>query len=236
MSSGIPPHIEEMFRVEFTKEDVEALRDALKEMKGAVTIKLFTSNDRIECFACGETEKLVKVIRDSSPSVGDGKAIELEIYDVSRDRDVFKEYKIERVPTIVLLDSSIVYIGMPAGEEIKGFIETIIRLSTNDHGLSMTTVEELAKLHKQVSIEVIVTPLCPYCPYAVLLANMFAYVSRVYGNGNIRSIIIEAFENPDIADRYAVSTVPTIVINGRIAFVGLPYERQLLNAIKNLAS
>ncbi|MCS7111358.1 MAG: thioredoxin family protein [Ignisphaera sp.] len=224
-----------MFKVDLTESDIEALKEALKEMKNTITIKLFTSNDRIGCFACGETEKLVRTIRDSSPLVGNEKAIELEIYEVSRDRDAFKMYEIDRVPTIILLDDAIAYIGMPAGEEIKGFIETIIRLSTNDHGLSPKTVEEIVQLRGRVSIEVVVTPLCPYCPYAVLLANMFAYASKIYGNGNVKSVIIEAYENPDIADKYTISTVPTIVINGRVAFVGLPYEEQLLNAIKKLA-
>ncbi len=224
-----------MFRVNLTESDIEALKEALKEIKNLVTIKLFTSSDRINCFTCSETEKLMRIIRDSSPMIGNKRAIDLEIFEMSRDSDVFKKYEIERVPTIVLLDSSITYLGMPAGEEIKAFIETIIRLSTNDHGLSTTTIKELARLDGRVKIEVIVTPLCPYCPYAALLANMFAYASKVYGNGNVRSVIIEAFENPDIADKYAVSTVPTITVNGRVVFVGLPYEVQLLDAIKKLA-
>jgi len=125
---------------------------------------------------------------------------------------------------------------MPAGEEIKGFIETLIRISNNDHGLSESTVKELLKLNGQVRIEVIVTPPCPYCPYAALLSNMFAYVSKIYGDGNIKSFIIEAYENPDIADKYTVTTVPTIAINGKVVFVGLPYEAQLLGIVKRLAS
>ncbi|MEM0006106.1 MAG: thioredoxin family protein [Ignisphaera sp.] len=236
MEYNVPPYIEEMFKVDLTESDIEALREALKEMRNTITIKLFTSDNKINCFTCSETEKLMKIVTDSSPLIGDRKAVELEIYEVSRDGDVFREYAVERVPTIMLFDDAITYIGMPAGEEIKGFIETIIRLSTNDHGLSTTTIKELAELSGQARIEVIVTPLCPYCPYAVLLSNMLAYASKVYGNGNVKSIIIEAYENPDIADKYAVSTVPTIAINGKVVFVGLPYEAQLLNAIKKLAS
>jgi len=232
----IPPYIEDMFKVDFTESDIELLREALKEMKSKVKLKLFTSGDKTRCFSCTETEKLIDILISASPLIGAERAISVEKLYIEKDYELFKKFGIERVPTIVLLEGAIQYLGMPAGEEIKAFIETIIRLSTNDHGLSSETVEELAKLEGKAAIETIVTPTCPYCPYAVLLANMFAYVSRLYGMGNVTSIVIEAYENPDIADKYIVTTTPTIVINGRVVFVGLPYEKQLLKAVKRLAS
>jgi glutaredoxin-like protein len=232
---AIPPHIEEMFKVEFTESDIESLKDALKDMKSKVKLKFFTSGNKAKCFSCAEAEKLVDLLVSASPLIGSEKSILLEKFDMERNYDVFKKYNIDRVPTLLLLEGSIQYLGMPAGEEIKAFIETIIRLSTSDHGLSSDTVEELAKLEGKAIIETIVTPLCPYCPYAVLLANMFAYVSSVYGAGNVISVIVEAYENPDIADKYAVTTVPTVVVNDRVIFIGLPYEKQLLEAVRRLA-
>jgi len=232
----MPPYIEEMFRVEFTESDVESLKDTLKDMKSKVRLKLFTSGNKAKCFSCVETERLIDVLVSASPLIGSEKAILVERFDMEKDHDVFKKYNVERVPTILLLEGAIQYLGMPAGEEIKAFIETLIRLTTNDHGLSNDTVEELAKLEGKAVIEIIVTPPCPYCPYAALLANMFAYVSSMYGANNVMSVIVEAYENPDIADKYAVTTVPTIVINGRVVFIGLPYEKQLLKAVKRLAA
>ncbi len=232
----LPPYIEEMFKVDLTEDDIKMLKEALKDMRNIVNVKLFTLDDKIKCFSCNETERLLSIIRDSSPLIGDKRAIDLEIYEMTKDKEMFDKYTIERVPTIMLLNNTITYLGMPAGEEIKGFIETLIRISNNDHGLSESTVKELLKLNGQVRIEVIVTPPCPYCPYAALLSNMFAYVSKIYGDGNIKSFIIEAYENPDIADKYTVTTVPTIAINGKVVFVGLPYEAQLLGIVKRLAS
>jgi len=78
----------------------------------------------------------------------------------------------------------------------------------------------------------VVTPSCPYCPYAVLLANMFAFESK----GKVRSIVVEAYEEPDIADMYGVTAVPTVVIRnegtqGDVEFVGVPPEADLLKKI-----
>lgn len=231
----LPPYIADMLKFNLTEEDVEAIRLALKDMVGGVQVLLFVSKNKLECFSCEDTIKLVKTITDASPKIGDKQAVELNIYDIVESTSIAKKYNVTRVPAIVLLDGSIKYLGIPAGEEIKGLIETIIRISSGDHGLSNETVKEIASLRGKATVDVIVTPPCPYCPYAALLANMFAYVSKVYGNGNIESRIIEAYENPDIADRYAVTTVPTIAVNNRVVFVGLPYETQLLRAIKKLA-
>lgn len=218
-----------------TEEDLKAIKYALKDMIKPVKVMVFTSRNKLECFSCEDTVKLIKAIADSSPVVGGRRAIELTIHDIVSEWELAKGYKVSRVPTILLLSGAIKYLGMPAGEELKGFIETVIRISNGEHGLSEETVNEIANLSGKAVIEVVVTPPCPYCPYAALLANMFAYVSKIYGEGNIESCIVEAYENPDIADRYAVTTVPTIAINNRVVFVGLPYEVQLLKAVKKLA-
>lgn len=231
----LPPYIADMFRFNLTKDDLESLKIALRDMIKVVSLTLFISKDSLKCFSCEDTAKLVKTIADSSPLIGDKHAIELIILDIGHAYNLAEKYGVNRVPSLLLLDGSIKYLGMPAGEELRGFIETIVRVSNGDHGLSNETVEEISSLEGKAVIDVVVTPPCPYCPYAALLSNMFAYASKIYGNGNIESRIIEAYENPDIADNYAVTTVPTIAINNRVVFIGLPYEAQLLRAIKKLA-
>ncbi|MEM2157926.1 MAG: thioredoxin family protein, partial [Sulfolobales archaeon] len=50
-------------------------------------------------------------------------------------------------------------------------------------------------------------------------------------NKNIISDIVEAYENPDIADKYGVMSVPAVVINGEVEFIGVPDEAELLSRI-----
>ncbi|MGC8675677.1 thioredoxin family protein [Fervidicoccus sp.] len=46
---------------------------------------------------------------------------------------------------------------------------------------------------------------------------------------------VEAYENTDIADKYNVMSVPVIAINGEVAFVGLPYEVDFVEKVKELS-
>ncbi len=221
--------IDEMFQVRFSKEEIDELRNTLSEMRNPVEVFTFVDD---KCRYCSNTIKLIELLSDASPIINKSRLVRHTV--VRRGNDalgLFKKFNVSRVPTVVLLDGYIRYTGMPAGEEIRGLIETLIRLSTGDSGLSQSTVETLSKLKGLVRIEVIVTPTCPYCPYAALLANMFAFESYRLGNKIIVTDIVEAYENPDIADMYGVMTVPTIAINGEVEFVGVPYEDQLLEKV-----
>ncbi len=232
MADYIDSWIYEMFKFEPNESIVEMVKEALSEMINPVKLWLFTAIE--DCWTCRETEKLIELIHTLAPTAGDRKLIEVHKLYREKDKDIFEFMGVDRVPTILVDDGYIRYVGMPAGEEVKGFVETVARISSGNHGLEPHIVNEIAKIRKKIVIEVIVTPPCPYCPYAAVMANMFAYISRKLGHGSITSIIVEAYENPDIADKYYVTTVPVIAINGRVAFVGLPYEEQLLEAIKEV--
>jgi len=221
--------LSEMFSIRFSKEDLEALKSVLSEMKNVVEIQTFIGDI---CAFCSDTVRLIDLLSSLSPKVGDEPLLKHRVYHYRKDGvEVFKKYNITRIPSVVLLEGQIRYIGMPAGEELRGFIETILRLSSGNSGLSSKTVSELSKVSGKVHIEVIVTPMCPYCPYAAFISNMFAFESFKNGNKNIISDIIEAYENPDIADRYGVMSVPAIAINGEMEFIGVPSEEELLAKI-----
>lgn len=221
--------IDEMFRVRLSKEDIEELEATLKDMRNPVEVYTFVDS---KCRYCANTVKLVDIISTASPSVNDVNLVKhVVVRRESDEKGLFKKFEVSRVPTIAMIEGLIKYLGMPAGEELRGFIETVIRLSTGDSGLSTQTADEISKLRGPVQVDVVVTPTCPYCPYAALLANMFAFESFRAGNKVVASNVIEAYENPDIADKYGVVSVPMIAINGEVEFVGVPYEDQLLSRI-----
>ena len=206
----------------------EALRETLADMKNPVDILLFVSD---RCYYCVESEKLLRQFEELSPAVNGKKMLTLNVLELPRYRELAERYSVTRTPTVVLLDGHIKWIGIPSGEEIRSLVETIMRISEGESGLEDSTKQAIRSLNGKVSIEVIVTPACPYCPYAVVLANMLAFESYIAGNRNITSSTIEAFENPDIAERYGIMSVPAIVINGKDLIVGLPYERDLVERI-----
>jgi glutaredoxin-like protein len=220
--------IDEMFALQFSREDLDALAEALKDMKDPVTIYTFVGD---HCRYCTNTARLIDILAEASPSRKGSKLIRHVILHKGKDSELFEKFKIERVPTVTMLEGHIRYIGMPAGEEIRGLVETIIRISTGESGLSKETIDKLKLLKGTVHVEVIVTPTCPYCPYSALLANMFAFESYRIGNRKIIADTVEAYENPDIADRYGVMSVPTIALNGEVEFIGVPYEENLIEKI-----
>ena len=220
------------FDVEFDEDFIRELKDTLAYMVNPVTIDVFI-DDPSRCETCEDAYKLMKTIADASPVRQGKNMIELRVFSKSRPEDLeeFKRQNVERVPTVAMLGGVIRYTGTPAGEEVRGLIETIMRISENESGLEPETKKSLANLKGTVHIEVVVTPSCPYCPYAALLANMFAYEAWKQGNPKVIADTVEAYENMDIAEKYGVMSVPAIALNGVMSFIGVPYEEDFINYV-----
>ena len=79
-----------------------------------------------------------------------------------------------------------------------------------------------------VLLQVFVTPTCPYCPQAVVLAHQMALESPM-----VEAEMVEAMEFPQLASRYGVSGVPQTTINaGAGTVVGAVPENQLVAEIQ----
>lgn len=224
-------NVDEMFEVTLTASDIEAIAEAFKEMKNPVTLYVFVEKDRRKCKYCDNTIRLVETLTSASARVSTPPLLNYVVAERGVNDDLFDKFKVQRIPSVVMLDGYIRYTGMPAGEELRGLVETIIRLSTEDSGLSERSRKKIAELRTPVYIEVIVTPACPYCPYVALMANMIAYEAYRAGNRAVVSDIVEAYESPDIAEAYNIMSVPAVAINKQIAFVGLPYEEQFVDMV-----
>ncbi len=216
-------------RMEIDQETREGIREALEDMVNPVTIDVFVGPN---CKYCDETIKIAKVLEEEAPVRNGRKLITVRIFEKGKHDEMFKKQGISRIPSLTLLDGVIRYTGTPSGEEIRGLVETVIRISQEDSGLDERTIKILREeLTEDVHVEIVVTPQCPYCPYAALLTNMFAYEVWRAGRRNFISDTVEAYENPDIADKYNVTSVPAIAINGVLAFVGVPYEEDYIERI-----
>ncbi|BCU68227.1 glutaredoxin [Sulfolobales archaeon HS-7] len=224
---------EEEYSELFNEEMKNALVEALKDMKEQVEVYVFTDSKNRECRYCDLTVKLMEYVKDSSPKIDQGYLLRVKVVDKEdpASQEVFKKFNVERVPTVAFLDGYLRWTGAPIGEEIRALIETIIRLSQRDSGLSPETVETLKTLDREAKIETIVTPSCPYCPYAALTAHMVAYEAYRNNKPLIHSEVVEAYENPDIADKYQVMSVPTVAVNGTPKFIGVPQEDALVTAV-----
>ncbi|MDI6860862.1 MAG: thioredoxin family protein [Caldisericia bacterium] len=181
-----------------------------------------------ECRYCKEAEEIYTDVVSLSDK------LKLEIYELGKDKDIFDQYKVERIPTIVILGKNkglVRYVGIPAGYEFTSFIEDIIDASKGDVGLKEDNKKKIEDIKDKVHIQVFVTPTCPYCPRAVRTAHKIAFL-----NENIVADMVEATEFPNLSDRYNVYAVPKIVINDKIEFEGAIPEDDFVDEVLRATS
>jgi thioredoxin len=147
------------------------------------------------------------------------------------------ELGITRTPTILVgwdQGYKVKYTGAPVGQEAGGFVEAISLISRGDSGLQEDSKAKLRDIDREVSIQVYVTPPCPYCPRAVLLAHQIAIESK----GRVESECVEASENTDLAMKFNVRSVPQQVINREMdsISIGLQPEAEFINDVLRYGS
>jgi len=186
---------------------------------------------KTDCDYCDDTLQLVEEITALS------EKLSLDVYDIDEDAGVASQYKVDKAPGLVLvgrdgdqiLDFGIRYAGIPSGHEFSSLINDMILVSGRDSGLNPETREILKNLDKPVLLQVYVTPTCPYCPRAVILAHQMAMESPM-----VEAEMIEAMEFPELASRHGVSGVPQTTINdGAGTVVGAVPEEHLIEEIQH---
>jgi len=213
------------------EEDKKYLREEFQKiLKDDVRLYLFLSEDE-GCVHCRDAKQLLEEVAELSDK------IELEMHDIQDE--IARDLGIVHAPSIVLvdadgeLDSRVKFTGLPSGYEFTALIKDIMYVSTKQLEISEKTIEELQKVKSNLKIEVYVTPTCPYCPKAVLLAHQFAMVSE-----RITAEMIESLEFPALAERWGVMSVPHTVIRNlergnAVQLVGSYPEVYLLGFVKD---
>lgn len=207
---------------------VNQISQTFEQMKEPVQILFFGSQDN--CEYCTDTRQLLEEV------AGIDEKVSLDFYDIKENADMAAKFNVERVPAIVIAakdgdqvtDFGIQYSGIPAGHEFGTLINDIVLVSGRDSGLSAEAREYLKNLDKPLHLQVFVTPTCPHCPRAVLLAHQMAMENPAM----IRAEGVEATEFPELANQFNVRGVPQTVINaGMGTVVGAMPEKNLLAEI-----
>lgn len=203
------------------------VKEAFKQLDGEVEVLFFGRQEN--CEYCDQTLQLIEEV------TGLSEKLFLTTYDVEVNADQATRFNVDKTPGLVitgrdgeqLVDFGIRYAGVPSGHEFSSLIQDIILVSGRDSRLSQQTREFLADLAEPISLQVFVTPTCPYCPPAVILAHQMAMESPM-----IQAEMIEAMEFPELSSKHGVSGVPQTTINdGAGHLVGAVPEQQLLAEI-----
>ncbi len=208
------------------EEDRNHLIEEFKSLATPVKIVVFTQ--AMECQYCKET----RMIGEELAALSD--KISLEVYDFEKDKEIAETYNIDKIPATIVMaggeqprDYGIRYFGIPSGYEFSSLIEDIMMVSSGESGLSAATKDILSTLEKPVHLQVFVTPTCPYCPQAVLLAHKLAFESD-----KVKADMVEAIEFPHLSMKYQVQGVPRTVINETVHQEGAAPEAMLMAKLK----
>ncbi len=211
-------------------DDITAqVREALEPLQNPVKVLFFGSQE--DCQYCDDTLQLLKEVTALSDKLS------LATYDLQSDAETAAQYGVDKAPGIVIaadegdrvVDYGIRYAGIPSGHEFSSLITDLMLVSRRDSGLSEETRKFLAGLEEPVHMMVFVTPTCPYCPRAVVLAHQMAMESSL-----VQAEMVESMEFPELSRRFGVSGVPQTTINmGKGRVVGAVPEGALLQELQN---
>jgi glutaredoxin-like protein len=203
---------------------VEQVKGVFKEMEGKVTALFFKTDRR--CDYCKTGEQLLKELAEIN------EKLSYEVHDIDSERA--RQFEIEVAPSIILLtadgdDKGVRFLGIPAGHEFGTLLQNIVSFSKGAKpDLSEESLKKIGAIDSPVDIKVFVTTTCPYCPKAVLMAHNIAMANK-----NIKAYMVEANEFEELSKKYGVSSVPQIVINDKVTFVGAYPEGQFVEQVLN---
>jgi len=204
----------------------QQLTHILSALKHDVHLLFFTQE--IECESCADAHSFVEEISSLNSK------IKLNRYNLIKDAEKSKEYRIDKVPAVALLDqhgtdTNIRFFGIPGGYEINSFLGALLEVSGERQPLPKDLLERIKKIDKDVHIQVFVTLSCPHCPGAVITAHRLALE-----NSKIKADMIEANTFVPLSIKYSVSGVPKIVINGEHELLGDQPMTAFLDVIEQL--
>jgi glutaredoxin-like protein len=184
--------------------DKKAVGERLAKLASPVRLVVFTQE--MECQYCRETRELVEELAALSDK------IQVEVRDFVKDEAEAKKLSVDKIPAIAVLDGKgkdhgIRLYGIPAGYEFISLLESIEMVAKGESGLSAAGKQKIKSIKRPLELQVYVTPTCPYCPRAVVLAFRLAMESP-----NVTASMVEATEFPHLANKYGVSGVPHTVI------------------------
>jgi thioredoxin reductase (NADPH) len=198
--TGSPPDAppdaaaDDWFLPEDTRRDVTRL---FEKLTGPVVLEVCTSPGQNVPY----NEYLTKFVRDLARLDSRIKARFLDLGDpAAASRGV------DFSPTLLFDPDALNlrYLGAPLGEEVRTFMEVLLRVSARQSGLSEASKQRLAALTTPRRVTVFVNPACPYCPGQVLNAFRCA----IERPDLVSAACVDVAQHPAAGTQYGVGSVP----------------------------
>jgi len=118
-------------------------RERFKKLTDQVRLVNFTQ--KIECRYCEETRRLTEEIASLSPKISS------RIYNFALDKEVSQQYKIDKIPALVVegeRNYGIRFFGIPGGYEFNSLISAIYDVSRKATDLSLESKDRIAPIRQ----------------------------------------------------------------------------------------
>jgi len=199
------------------------LKKTFDRMPNKIPLLLFTSPTKNEPFN-EATRQIIRAIRQLTDKV------DLLEFDLSHK--MAQKWKAERSPTL-LFDPDryhIQWLGAPAEEEVRTFVQALIMLGQGTTTLGEQTRKILDRIDGPRHIKIFVSPSCPYCPQQAVNALMAA----IEKPGIISLEIIDILANPELADNYSAQSVPQTYANEILIAQGAQSEELFMLSLERM--
>lgn len=207
--------------MEDTKEE---LRRLFSIIKNKVYIDLFTKKGDNDVYndMAGKVLQWFSRITDK-----------IVVTPYSLSHELAKKYDVKHSPTLVFAPDTynIKWLGAPAGEEGRAFVELVILLGTGKSGLSNDSEKILSQIKDKRHVKLFVSPTCPYCPQQAF--NAFRVAMAAPGLVSLELIDVQAF--PEIADTYDAQSVPQAFANDELIAMGAQPEELFCLSLEKLS-
>jgi alkyl hydroperoxide reductase subunit AhpF len=123
-------------------------------------------------------------------------------------------------------NSNIHYLAVPQGPENLPFLEALLGMPRGAVGFRGEWARRLARLRRDAELMVFVAAICPHCARVVREA-----VHMALANPQIKTVVVDAHRLPELAERYAVKSVPVTILDRGLAKIGPTSADELTDLI-----
>ncbi len=123
--------------------------------------------------------------------------------------------------------SGVKFSGVPGGHEFNSLIFAIFNFAGPGQTPDPALRERVLAIRKPVKAEIGVTLSCHFCPEVVIAAQRFAML-----NPHVEAEMVDAGAFPDFRSKYAIMSVPVLIVNGKPALFGAQSAERIVSALE----
>ncbi|MCK4505903.1 MAG: thioredoxin family protein [Candidatus Aegiribacteria sp.] len=205
-----------------SSDDSKQVSKLFDMLETDVNVRVYTQ--KLNCPTCSDTDMILKELDTLSDK------LKVSFLNPITDREKAEKDGINRTPAILISDgthSRVKFYGAPSGYEFSSLLTCIVDAGGSGEPLTEDTTNFLDGLETDLNMQVFVTPTCPHCPGAAVLASRMASYSD-----KVNSTVIEANEFPELSAEFKVQGVPRTVINENLYAEGSIPESMMIQALQ----